>query len=235
MSKPATSEVQSGPGTSGNDARAGEKCVAVSAAHERAQALRRNASALFRNHPALAGTAAYLCLTAVGMIYEVAFFSKFHLRILELADAGDFLLVAFREPLLLAITVLSGWLLVGAFKAHATGLRTSAGYRRLTDWMESNRLYLSVETKVYGLMVVLYFELLASIYASYNATEIRRGHGRMYRVEWTGQPEAAASKSEPPRCALLGATSRYVLLFDPKTGLAFATPVANIARLTPAP
>jgi hypothetical protein len=52
---------------------------------------------IFSDHPTLAVTAAYVYLTAVGIVYSVALYSKFGINILDYSEIADFVLGAFKN------------------------------------------------------------------------------------------------------------------------------------------
>jgi hypothetical protein len=52
----------------------------------------------FSNHPTLVLTLLYLYVTAVGLIYSAALYSKFGINIFDYTEIADFLLAAFKNP-----------------------------------------------------------------------------------------------------------------------------------------
>src|SRR6185295_20324709 len=60
---------------------------------------------LLNEHSGLALTALYLLLIAIGMMYEWWLFFRFGVNILYYAQASDFILVPFREPLVILVSL----------------------------------------------------------------------------------------------------------------------------------
>ena len=69
-------------------------------------------------HPATAATAAYLYVSVLGSVYEWVYFRQFGVNIFDFAEANDFLLAAFRQPIALL-------LLVGSLLVYGSILLTS--------------------------------------------------------------------------------------------------------------
>jgi len=190
----------------------------------------RTGQHLLKQHPALALTLGYLFLTAVGMVYEFLFLRQFGLQIFDFADASDFLLVAFRQPLLLVFTLLSLLALVQIIRKHAKWMKKSERYRRLSDWFETKRWWWAVERFCYFGIVLGYFVAFCADYASWSAAAIRAGKGRRIEVELVSEANASG-KQAAAKYLLLGTTSRYLILFNQTSQQAEVLPVNNLARL----
>ncbi len=187
---------------------------------------------LLQQHPALGLTLGYLFLTAVGMIYEWIFFNAFDLQIIDFADPGDFLLVAFRQPLLLLITLLSVWVVVRLIRRHERRRNRSARYRRWTDWFQRKPWWPVAERILYVLLFVGYFIMLTASYADHSAERVLHGKGKKIRVELTVDPSAKPGVTGGKVYTLLGSTTRYLLLYDLENHRTEVIPANNIARLT---
>ncbi len=59
----------------------------------------------FREHPAIAASLLYFQVTTVGVIYSWALFRRFDINIFDYAEANDFLLAAFKDPLVFLLSV----------------------------------------------------------------------------------------------------------------------------------
>jgi hypothetical protein len=65
----------------------------------------RSVGNFFREHPAIAGTLLYLQVTTVGVVYSWQLFRRFDINIFYYAEANDFLLAAFRDPVVFGMSI----------------------------------------------------------------------------------------------------------------------------------
>jgi hypothetical protein len=59
----------------------------------------------FRKHPAIVGTLLYLQVTTVGVVYSWQLFRRFDINVFYYAETNDFLLAAFRDPIVFGMSV----------------------------------------------------------------------------------------------------------------------------------
>src|SRR3712207_3186360 len=67
----------------------------------------RPVGSFFRDHPAIALSLVYLQVTTVGVVYSWWLFWRFDINIFDYAETNDFLLAAFKDPIVFAMSVLS--------------------------------------------------------------------------------------------------------------------------------
>lgn len=168
------------------------------------------------------------------MVYEFLFFQEFDLQIFDFADPSDFLLVAVRQPILLLFTLLSLLTLQRVSRSHARRLKRSEKYRRFHGWLRTRKWWPFFESASYVLILVGYFFTFCAIYAQHNAASIRNGNGRLVQVELNSEAGAAA-KTASGEYALLGTTTRYLILYNISARRPEILPVNNLARLQMVP
>ena len=59
----------------------------------------------FRDHPAIAGSLLYLQVTTVGVVYSWSLFRQFRINIFDYAETNDFLLAAFKDPIVFGMSI----------------------------------------------------------------------------------------------------------------------------------
>jgi hypothetical protein len=72
----------------------------------------RPIGSFFREHPAIAVTLLYFQVTTVGVVYSWALFRRFDINVFDYAEANDFLLAAFKDPLVFLMSMLTIILIV---------------------------------------------------------------------------------------------------------------------------
>lgn len=180
-------------------------------------------AALLREHFGLALTVLYLALIAIGMMYEWWLFRRFRIDILLYAQPADFLLVPFREPLVVLIALapipiyrayLGGarWLgkKVTPKSAKPVDPRTAAFARKFMFWV--NLLAMSLWSFVF-----------TAEYAEWVWKRIRAGTQRPVVVETTGGAKLQGT--------VVGTTAQFVFLHDVKANLTRIIPAENIAGI----
>ncbi|HEX6082878.1 MAG TPA: hypothetical protein VF266_00030 [Thermoanaerobaculia bacterium] len=184
----------------------------------------RPVATLIREHSGLALTLLYLALIAIGMMYEWWLFRRFRIDILLYAQPADFLLVPFREPLVVLIAVapipiyrayLGGarWLgkqLAKKTKAKEPDPRTAAFARKFMFGM--NLLAMSLWSFVF-----------TAEYAEWVWKRIRAGTQRTVMVEMMGAAKLQGT--------VVGTTAQFVFLHEVKTNLTRVIPAENIASI----
>ena len=168
------------------------------------------------------------------MVYEFLFFQEFDLQIFDFADPSDFLLVAVRQPILLLFTLLSLLTLQRASRNHARRLKRSEKYRRFHLWLRSRKWWRFFESASYVLILVGYFFTFCAIYAQQKAASIRNGNGRLVQIELNSEAGAAV-KTASGDYALLGTTTRYLILYNISTKRPEILPINNLARMRMVP
>lgn len=201
-----------------------------------------------KREPALAISITYLLVAMAGIFYDVAFYRKFAIPVLSLAQLGDFLTAGIQQPIALVL-VASTFPICWVFD------RINMRHRR-RQRLELERLRLIAEPRPYEkwrlaylgwrveqvwytrftylAVVVAYGWMFVGFYADYRADEVKSGDATEVRVWLNGESGAlAGSKSE--RWIYLGAISSYVFLYDREAAQATAVPVNAVARILPLP
>ena len=103
----------------------------------------------FLKRPAIGGSCIYIFVSSVGVIYSWVLFREFQINIFDFAETNDFLLIAFKEPLLFLvplIIILSGLIIPYIYKY-------SSGFSKyLFNIIMLNIFKLISETKVSGIL-----------------------------------------------------------------------------------
>ena len=174
--------------------------------------------AFFREHPGLLITASYLLLIVVGLIYEVWLFFRFRLNILYYAEATDFLLVPFREPLVMLVTIAPIPLYVLYIRtAKWIGSRLPFVRSRWRDAPPKSSLAISV------LAVFLWAVAFSANYAQYVDTAIREGRRKSVTIELVTGGRVVGP--------LLGTTNQFVFVFDRTAKQTHVLQIENVARV----
>jgi hypothetical protein len=99
------------------------------------------------DHLGTAVTLSYLALVAIGMFHSVLDYRHFGINILDYAEASDFLLAPFRDPMVMVVTVLPAvlaWAYLRSVDRYSTRVRArrrAAGEVRAVTprWRGSSR------------------------------------------------------------------------------------------------
>jgi hypothetical protein len=199
-----------------------------------------------RREPALAISLTYLFVAMAGIFYDDAFYKKFDIPVLSLAEIGDFLTAGIQQPIalvLVATTFPLCWVFDRINMRHRRKQRRALeGLRALSapSWYQRLRLrYLvwRVEqvwyTRLsYLAVVVAYGWMFVSFYAEYRAAAVKQGEAAEVRV-WLNEETPAADPRPAKR--YLGAISNYVFIYDPETARSSILPVESIIRIEPVP
>ena len=199
--------------------------------------------AFLRAHPAFAGTALYLYVSAVGSVYQWVYFSAFGINIFDFAEANDFLLAAFRRPaalvLLLSSLGIFGILMlasdtIAGFGTSVAG-RLSEAKSRVTRSAGRGIGFLSqggfwetragswfVQTLI-AVAFVAYTILPIVIFAVADARRTKMS-AELVSVELRNSTEAY-------RLVFVGTTERFVFLYNRDTRSTEVIPVATVQRI----
>lgn len=183
----------------------------------------RPIAALLREHSGLALTVLYLALIAIGMMYEWWLFRRFRIDILLYAQPADFLLVPFREPLVVLIALAP----IPIYRVYMGGARwlgkklqgkspkpvdprAAAFARKFMVWVNV-------------LAIALWSFVFTAEYAEWVWKRIRAGTQRPVTVETTGGAKLQG--------AVIGTTTQFVFLHDVTANLTRIIPAENIAAI----
>lgn len=176
---------------------------------------------VFRDHPGLLGTLIYVQISSVGIVYIWALFSEFDINVFDFAEAHDFLLAAFKEPLSFFMAVLTVLLLVGQ-TMFMRWLRKKRGRR--------------VDTPIYitALVVsgiVVYTVFPPYMFAKKNARKITQHHTDLVTVNLKAKDADVNGLMPDGPISLFGTTDRYVFFFSHKSSVTVVVPNANIGSI----
>lgn len=181
-------------------------------------------------HVGLLLTLVYLFLAGVGMLHEALVFYAFRVNIIAFAEPSDFILAAFRDPLVVAVN-LSALPLVWAYFSWARrrSQRAATGPRWLRGSDASRAFVARHFSTLFVAAVALYALAFSLTYASMTARRLRQGQGQHVHVELVADP--AHSAADTTSMLLLGTTQKFVFLYDPARRATSVIPASNIARL----
>jgi hypothetical protein len=166
-------------------------------------------------HSGLALSALYLLLIGIGMMYEVWLFLHFSVNILYYAEAADFLLVPFREPLVVLVCVAPiplFWL----YMRTARWLWTTMKW----TWKERGR---NARTSMNVLALVLWSTAFTAEYAKWVSNRIRDGHRQSVTIQTTSARTIAGP--------LIGTTGKFLFVYDAATKQTRIVTVDNIEQI----
>jgi hypothetical protein len=178
--------------------------------------------AWWRDHAGLLATVGYVLLIVVGLIYEALLLLRFRVNILYYAQASDFLLVPFREPLvtIVAILPIPLWMLYMRF-SYWLGKRFPSKRFKEADHPV---LYRRLRLVLYISGMALWSFAATIHYAKHVSQEILDGERRVVRLDLgTG-----GSVSGP----IIAATSQWMFVWDGTTKHTRIVPVGNVAQIT---
>jgi hypothetical protein len=202
--------------------------------------------ATLNREPALAISLTYLLVAMTGIFYDVAFYRKFAIPVLSLAQLGDFLTAGIQQPIalvLVASTFPICWLFDRINMRHRGRQRAEIGRLRLVaapTWSERLRLrYLAWRVNqvwatrlAYVAVIVAYGSMFVGLYADFRADAAKRGDAAEVRV-WLNGESAALAGSRSDRWTYLGAISTFVFLYDRDAAQSMVVPANAIARIEP--
>lgn len=184
-------------------------------------------------------TLSYLALVAVGMFHSVLWYRHFGISILDYAEASDFLLAPFRDPMVLLVTVLP-LLLALAYLGAAERMSKTLQDRRRAEgkgrawWESSEEMQARFERwgpVIRGGLALFWVFVSSSTYQRFAAYRAMRGEGTAVRVELTTGAIAEGSAARP--LVMVGTTSRYVFLFRTAEWRPEVVTADNVLRILP--
>lgn len=194
---------------------------------------------LLADHLGTGITLSYLALVAIGMFHSALGYRHFGINILDYAEASDFLLAPFRDPMVMVVTVLPAVLAWGylrtidRFSTRAREKRRAAGKERA--WWESSEATLA-RTKPFvpflaiGMAMIWVF-VSADAYQRILAARAMRGEGQNVLVELSNGTLDGGTPRRP--LVMVGATSRYFIFFRTADWRTEVMPTDNVLRIFP--
>jgi len=181
-------------------------------------------------HSGFALTGLYLLLIGIGMMYEWWLFFRLGVNILYYAQAADFLLVPFREPLVILVSLAPIPLYSGYLRgARWLGLklRPGRGWEAKPDSkLARYRPYMN------ALAIVLWSCAFTAEYADWVSTRIRTGLRKSSTIELTPDNGVTPKRLSGP---VIGTTSQFLFVYDPAVQQTRIINVGSIAELVVEP
>ena len=195
-----------------------------------AETATRGLQRLLREHTTMAVTLAYLFLTIVGATYEFSMLMEFRINVFQYADPGDFLMAAFRQPLVVLFTVLPFVLLWAIDQLHGVLSRWIPIYRRYYEAQVRRPHYEAMAMASNVAIIVLYFVAFTLQYADFVGDRLHAGEGRRVTLALQGPGVAGVSRLDG---TLLGTTARYVFLYQTSDSTSHVVPHESIVEMIP--
>jgi len=176
-----------------------------------------------KKHPALFLSGGYFVITSIGIIYNYFFYNEFGVKILNFSDLSDFLLVSIVTPRTLGIFIVA-IILVVILSILDSFLRSKfKGYKSSSRYLKPKYTDPLMHVLIIFILVTIYTQKLAIS----NAAAIKSGNFDEYVVQVLNDEHSATEKSY----ALLGASTRYIYLFDLNKFETLIIPVVNIKKM----
>lgn len=194
---------------------------------------------LLADHLGTGLTLSYLALVAIGMFHSVLGYRHFGVNILDYAEASDFLLAPFRDPMVMVVTVLPAvlaWAYLRTLERYSTRQkekRRAAG--KELAWWESSEATLARTKPLmqFASLAMAMFWVFASAnaYQKIRARQAMRGEGHNVVVELTNGTLDGGTPRRP--LVMVGATSRYFIFFRTADWRTEVLPTDNVLRIFP--
>lgn len=184
-------------------------------------------------------TLSYLVLVAIGMFHSTLGYRHFGINILDYAEASDFLLAPFRDPMVMVVTVLPAVLALAYlrfFERYSTRVREKrrAEGKALAWWESSEATIARTKplTPFLGVGLAMFWVFMsADAYQRILARRAMRGEGHNVVVELTNGTLDGGTPRRP--LVMVGATSRYFIFFRTADWRTEVMPVDNVLRILP--
>lgn len=194
---------------------------------------------LLADHFGTGVTLSYLALVAIGMFHSVLGYRHFGINILDYAEASDFLLAPFRDPMVMVVTVLPAilaWVYIQTLDKVSTRVREKrrAAGQGLAWWESSDATM--ARTKPFMpliafAMAMLWVFVSADAYQRILASRAMQGEGQNVVVELTNGTVDGGAPRRP--LVMVGATSRYFIFFRTADWRTEVMPTDNVLRIFP--
>lgn len=186
---------------------------------------------VLERHPGALLTGLYLALTGIGIAYDLLYFNRFGIDILDYAETGDFLVAALRSPLAIIYSVLPAlviWL-VALFRrwVRRVSPRYDAYAAKYERRWRLGALYWDVMNTF---LVVGYAFLFTAYYARATAVAAKRPTAGQVRVEVAASAGAQGATSEV--ATMVGTTGKFLFLYFPGRDSTHVVPFENVLRVT---
>lgn len=194
---------------------------------------------LLADHLGTGLTLSYLALVAIGMFHSVLGYRHFGINILDYAEASDFLLAPFRDPMVMVVTVLPA-ILAWAYLRFADRYSTRIRERRRAEgkplaWWEGSEATLARTKPLLPFLAVgmamFWVFVSADAYQRILAARAMRGEGHNVIVELANGSRDGGTPRRP--LVVIGATSRYFIFFRTADWRTEVVPIDHVQRIVP--
>jgi hypothetical protein len=207
-------------------------------------ALLRTIGRFFREHPAIAGSLLYLQVTTVGVVYSWNLFRHFDINIFDYAEANDFLLAAFKDPIVFMLSTFTIFLIflptamiyLWRMFNPATMSETPAEEKSaevLTGWVRF--LYAGWVRSLYAVFILAFivgYTLVPPLLISNGAAD--RLQSSSYEPLTTVQYRATSGSDEQTTekgLRVIGTTQNFVFFYDKNENRTLIIPNAQIVEM----
>lgn len=189
-----------------------------------------------RNNPGLSLTLLYLFASMIGVVFHYLLLKRFGFNVLEFSEASDFLMVVVREPLTVALALMGvpfylgyGWVAVrfGRWTRRRSAWLRSTPEKRRATITRMRRWTILMQASFIGVYALVF----VMVYSLWRASRIRAGDHRKVTVHFKTDSPRPGGALVAEGLALLGTTSRFVLLYNPATKQSEVAPLDAIANL----
>lgn len=183
--------------------------------------------AVFEHDKTLFFTVSYLILTAIGMVFSVAYFLAFGINVLDYSQISDFILIAFKDPFYLIFSVLTVIFTTLIYYLNKWAL---VKFPKFFLWQEKKMPYRQTGNYYfwgYVTVLLLYIPECAYVYATYKTKAIKNGKGDIVQVYLN----ATMQSPKPPYPMLVGTTSNFIFLYHPATKSTEIVPFNSVSKI----
>jgi len=174
-------------------------------------------------------TLTYVDLTGIGILYAIFFYRVFGINIFDFAEIGDFLLAAFKAPIVTFLVLLGQVLLVCLsllFGARLVNPVTQAleyvrrpGSANLRGRLEGALPFFTAHRPqivgtVVGLVLFVGTVIIAVLSARHQAHAIKQGEQQKVAVQYRQISNTTEPVPPEHRLELIGATQRAAFIYD---------------------
>ena len=179
-------------------------------------------TSFLKEHPAIIGTLIYIQVSTVGIVYIWTLLSSFGVNVFDYAEANDFLLAAFKQPL-----------------AYITGILTciimlaDVMLLRYVRRKRGKIVLIPRKLLAIGLVTALCYTFLPAVYfGRLDARKIKQGTSGLISLKLKGKPEEVDSLLPKDKLSLIGTTDKFLFFYSNDCNKCVIVPVSNIGSLS---
>lgn len=167
-------------------------------------------------------TICYFIITVIGIVYSYYFYQAFEINILKFADLSDFLLASILEPRSIVIFIL---LVVFSILMFLFDFWIRKRFKGYANFMEKKFMSKYSDPIAFSIVVIVFTLHFVNFLAISNANKIKKGNFDGFEIRLSDPGENAAEQT----LAVLGSSSRYTYLYNPKKNESLIIPVENVS------